>query len=42
MTDQVKALDLTVRNAEFVEKIPSDILYEICDIVGGFTEIEEI
>ena len=41
MTDQVKALDLTVRNAKFVEKIPSDILSEICDIISGFTEIEE-
>lgn len=41
MTDQVKALDLTVRGAEFVEKIPSDILAEICDIVSGFSEIED-
>jgi len=41
MTDQVKALDLTARNAKFVEKIPNDILSEICDIIGGFTEIEE-
>ena len=41
MTDQVKALDLTKRNAEFIEKIPNDILCEICDIVSGFSEIEE-
>ena len=41
MTDQVKALDLTKRNAVYVERIPSDILFEICDIVSGFTEIEE-
>ena len=41
MTDQVKALDLTARNAKFVEKIPNDILSEICDIISGFTEIEE-
>ena len=41
MTDQVKALDLTVRNAKFVEKIPNDILSELCDIISGFTEIEE-
>ena len=40
MTDQVKALDLTARNASFVEKIPNDILSEICDIISGFTEIE--
>jgi mRNA interferase MazF len=42
MTDQVKALDLTARNAEFIERIPNDILSEICDIVSGFTEIEEL
>jgi mRNA interferase MazF len=41
ITDQVKALDLTARDATFVEKIPSDILSEICDIISGFTEIEE-
>jgi mRNA interferase MazF len=40
MTDQVKALDLTARNAKFVEKLPNDILFEICDIISGFTEIE--
>jgi len=37
MTDQVKALDLTVRNAQFVEYIPDDILAEVCDIVSGVT-----
>jgi hypothetical protein len=42
MTDQVKTLDLTQRNALFVEKLPTDILYEVCDIVSGFTEIEEV
>lgn len=42
LTDQVKALDLVARNAKFVEKIPSDILYEICDIISGFTEIEDL
>jgi mRNA interferase MazF len=41
MTDQVKALDLTARNAKLVEKIPNDILSEICDIINGFIEIEE-
>jgi hypothetical protein len=41
MTDQVKALDLTARNAKFVEKILNEILSEICDIISGFTEIEE-
>ena len=37
MTDQVKALDLLERNAEFVEQMPTDILAEVCDIVR-FTE----
>lgn len=40
MTDQVKALDLTQRTAVYIEQIPLDILNEICDIVRGFTEIE--
>ena len=40
LTEQVKALDLTKRNAGFIEKLPDDILYEVCDIVSGFTEIE--
>ena len=41
MTDQVKALDLSVRYPKYIEKMPSDLLYEICDIISGFTEIEE-
>ena len=40
MTDQVKALDLTKREAEYVERVPPDLLAEICDIVSGFSEIE--
>ena len=40
MTDQVKALDLAERNAEFIEHIPNDILAEICDIVSGFSEMD--
>jgi len=42
MTDQVKALDLTKRDAVFVEILPFDILIETCDIVSGFSEIESI
>ena len=42
MTDQIKALDLSKRNAEYIEHIPLDLLVEVCDIVGGFTEIEDI
>jgi mRNA interferase MazF len=37
MTDQVQALDLTKRNAQFIEHVPDDILAEICDIVSGFS-----
>ena len=40
MTDQIKSLDLNKRNPDYVEDIPLDILAEICDIIGGFTEIE--
>ena len=40
MTDQVKALDLTKRNAVFVEVLPADILSEVCDIVSGFSEMD--
>ena len=41
MTDQIKALDLSKRNAEYIEALPLDILKEVCEIIGGFTEIEE-
>ena len=40
MTDQVKALDLVERSATFVEKLPVDILAEVCDIVSGYSEID--
>lgn len=40
MTDQIKALDLSRRNAEYIEVLPFDILTEVCDIVGSFTEID--
>ena len=41
MTDQVKALDLTMRHAEFVERLPKDILAEVCDIVSGYSEMDD-
>ena len=41
MCDQAKILDLQVRNAEFIESVPEDILFEIVDIISGFLEIEE-
>ena len=40
MTDQVKALDIQQRNAEFIEKMPDDILAEVCDIVSGYSEMD--
>ena len=40
MCDQVKSLDINMRNAEFVEKISEDILEEVIDILVGFVEIE--
>ena len=41
MTDQIKALDLSKRNPEYIESLPIDILSEVCDIIGSFTEIED-
>jgi len=40
MTDQVKALDLAQRNVKFVERLPLDILEEVCDIVSGFSKMD--
>ena len=40
MNDQVKALDLSERNVEFVEQLPPDILAEVCDIVSGYSEMD--
>ena len=41
MTEQVKALDLTERYAEFIEEMPSDILAEVCDIVSGYSDMDK-
>ena len=41
MCDQVKILDLHVRNAEFIERIPEDILFEIVDVISEFLEVED-
>ena len=41
MCDQAKILDIDSRNAEFIESVPSDILLEVIDIIGGIVEIEE-
>lgn len=41
MCDQTKILDIRERNAEFIEKAPKDIVFEVVDIINGFTEIEK-
>lgn len=38
MCEQVKALDLSARNATFFESVPQDILAEVVDIVISFLE----
>ena len=38
MCEQVKALDLSKRNATFLEKAPSDIVDEAVDMVYSFIE----
>jgi len=40
MCDQAKILDLQIRNAEFIEKAPDDLIFEISDLISSFIEIE--
>lgn len=39
LCDQARMLDLTSRNASFVEKAPEDIVAEAVDLIIGFVEI---
>lgn len=39
LCDQAKMLDADARNAEFEEKLPSDLLAEVVDMVYSFIEI---
>lgn len=39
MCEQVKALDISARNALFKEKSPQDIIEEVVDIIYGFVEL---
>jgi len=46
MCEQMRSLDISVRNAEFVEKIPlclmcevADVLYSMFEITGSMTDI---
>lgn len=38
LCEQLKALDLTKRNAEFEEVAPKEIIEEVVDIIKGFIE----
>ncbi len=39
LCDQAKMLDIACRNAEFVEKLPSDLISETVDLIYSFIEI---
>jgi mRNA interferase MazF len=39
MCEQVKALDLSKRNANFLEKAPADIISDAVDMIFSFIEI---
>ena len=41
MCDQAKILDLLKRDAEFIEKVTEDTLFEVVDIINGIVEIED-
>ena len=40
LCDQAKILDLRERNADFIESVPDDIIFEVTDIISGFIAIE--
>jgi mRNA interferase MazF len=40
LCDQVRTLDINIRNHVYIEKLPDDILLEVIDIINGFIEIE--
>jgi len=39
MCEQMRAVDLSARNAEFGERLPSDLMHEVADIIYGIIEI---
>ena len=41
MCDQAKILDIQTRNAEFIERAPDDVIFEVTDLISSFIEIEE-
>jgi mRNA interferase MazF len=40
LCDQVRTLDINVRNYAYREKLPDDLLFEVIDIISGFIETE--
>ena len=40
LTDQAKILDLSKREAELAERLPTDITKKVCAIVSSFSEFE--
>lgn len=36
LCEQIKSVDLVSRNAQFIEKLPNDLLEEVLDIVNSF------
>ena len=40
LCDQAKILDTRKRDAEFIEKAPDNIIFEVTDIISGIVEIE--
>lgn len=38
MCEQAKSLDISAKKANFLEKVPQDILEEVIDILIGFVE----
>lgn len=38
MCEQVKSLDLCVRDPEYKDRVNSDVLFDVIDIVKGFLE----
>lgn len=41
MCDQAKILDLRERNADFIERVPNNIIFEVVDIINSFLEMPE-
>jgi len=41
MCDQIKAIDLKARDYTVVEAVDADTLWEVADIIRGFTDIED-